>query len=189
MAERDLDPQYVRRRLRYDPESGKLFWKTRAVVGDVRRMRAWNTMYAGREAFTFQDSSGYRRGSLDGSMLLAHRVAWAIHYGRWPRGTIDHLNGEPCDNCLSNLRDVTMAENAQNSRRQTNSVTGVTGVNLHVQTGRYAARIHKNGRFHHLGLHDSIEAAAIARREAERALGFGPNHGKPPAKDKKYGSR
>lgn len=45
---------------------------------------------------------------------MLHRVAWALHYGKWPEHTIDHINREKTDNRISNLRDVPQAVNNLN---------------------------------------------------------------------------
>src|SRR5690606_8595946 len=62
------------------------------------------------------DSKGYRRLWLDGRNYMMHRLAWLYVYGRWPRAMIDHINGDPRDNRIVNLRDVTNAVNQQNQR-------------------------------------------------------------------------
>lgn len=64
-----------------------------------------------------------------------------------------------------------IANELQNQPRQLDrrSVSGVTGVSLNRQTGRWQASIFKNGKRHHLGWHDTIEAAA-ARKTAEQQL-------------------
>jgi len=43
--------------------------------------------------------------------FLAHRLAWLMHYGKFPDFTIDHINHNPGDNRISNLRDVPLVEN------------------------------------------------------------------------------
>ena len=63
-----------------------------------------------------------------GVRLMAHRVAWAIYYGVWPTGMIDHINGDGLDNRICNLRDVTHKENARNSRRKATNKSGCSGV-------------------------------------------------------------
>lgn len=46
--------------------------------------------------------------------MLAHRVAYAIHFGEFSDGLIDHINGDRSDNRISNLRVVDHAENMKN---------------------------------------------------------------------------
>lgn len=47
--------------------------------------------------------------------LLAHRVAWRLTYGYWP-SEIDHIDGNPSNNKLSNLKEKTHQENLMNSK-------------------------------------------------------------------------
>ena len=48
-----------------------------------------------------------------------HQVAWYLHYREVPEKgmCIDHINGVPWDNAISNLRLVTYSENNYNRRR------------------------------------------------------------------------
>lgn len=175
-------PETLRRLLDYSPETGKLHWKRRTpdlfadlLHGADRKCIAWNARMAGREAFTAL-GHGYRKGSIFNRRYAAHRVAWAIHYGRWPTGQIDHINGDRTDNRIKNLREVDNLTNGRNQRLPINNKSGVCGVLF--DRGAWVARIKVNGRSRHLGRFETIEQAAAARQEAECELGFHPNHGR-----------
>jgi hypothetical protein len=65
----------------------------------------------------------------------AHRVVWALHYGKFPNGVIDHIDGDPCNNRLENLRSVSQSEN--NTNRRTPLGHNSNGIkNLHVYNNR-----------------------------------------------------
>lgn len=163
---------YLHKRLRYEPETGKLFWR------DCDEMpRWWRTRWAGKEAFTHVNSHGYRTGRIDGVTFKAHRVIWAIHYVEWPDEQIDHINGVRDDNRISNLRVVTNQENQRNASMRSNNTSGVCGVRWHKAAGKWQARIMVDGRYKHLGLFSSFDAAAEARAEASRQHGFTDRHG------------
>lgn len=163
---------YLHKRLRYEPETGKLFWR------DCEEMpKKWRTRYAGNEAFTSANGHGYRKGSIYGVMFQAHRVIWAIHYGEWPSDQIDHINGVRNDNRISNLRVVTNQENGRNSSMRSDNTSGVCGVCWHKASGKWHAHIMVDGRSKHLGLFPTIAAAAAARAEASRRYGFTDRHG------------
>ena len=53
-----------------------------------------------------------------GRTVGAHRLAWFLAMGRWPKGVIDHKNGVRTDNRFFNLRDVSVAENSRAARRR-----------------------------------------------------------------------
>lgn len=168
-----------------DPIAGKLFWKARtpdlfasSKMGPEKSCAMWNAANAGQEAMLTIDADGYRHGTLFGRSYRANRVIWAMVHGRWPDGLIDHVNGDPLDNRLVNLRDVSHSENQRNLSRPVNNTSGHIGVTFCKQTGRWAARIKVNRKMIHIGRFDTIEEAAAARAERQTALGFHINHGR-----------
>jgi len=40
-----------------------------------------------------------------GRMTGYHRMVWFWHYGKWPKGQIDHVDENPLNNRIENLRD------------------------------------------------------------------------------------
>lgn len=170
------------RLLRYEPETGKLFWLRRplSMFPDERAWKIWNTRYANFEAFTSLNPSGYRRGAIFGRTFAAHRVAWAVHHGEWPQGEIDHINGNRADNRLSNLREVDSAGNHKNLSRASNNKSGVTGVHWCNTWNRWIAKIKVGGKTKSLGQFEHFENAVAARQKAQQELGFDIGHGKEP---------
>ena len=183
MASRALpSPEVLRQLLRYEPETGKLFWKEREIShfdhtsDPAAQMARWNSRHAGAEALTCRQHWGHMTGSVLGINVAAHRVVWAIHHGSWPSEMIDHINGDASDNRIENLRDATPQENSRNQKRRRNNTSGVLGVNR--VDGKWRAQIHHNGRNLTLGRFSTIEEAAAARKEAETMLGYHDNHGR-----------
>lgn len=174
----------LRRLIDYNPEAGELRWKERPVwmfsdSGSGGRHGNWvrsNGRLAGKLALV-SEKDGYLVGELFAQRQHAHRVAWAIYYGEWPSGQIDHINGIRDDNRISNLRDVTLAENSRNKRMHKNNKSGVIGVSWYPSTKKWAADIGIDGKRTRLGYFASIEEAAAARKAAERKHGFHANHG------------
>lgn len=181
-----LSPEMVRQLLRYDPESGHLYWLPRddALFADGERggrtaaARSWNTRFAGCRAFTAIGSDGYYIGKIFGRGYLAHRVIWAILHGEWPDEQIDHEAGNRQDNRQEALRAADAGANARNRARHRNNSSSVCGVYWHREIGKWCAQIMKNGRSTYLGVYQSIEEAAAARRAAEVENGFHRNHGR-----------
>jgi hypothetical protein len=174
MTVKELPPtEYLRKRLRYEAETGKLFWLAYSGMPPN-----WLGRFAGKEAFTGRITSGYHTGKIDGRTFFAHRIAWALHYGAAPTGEIDHINGLKTDNRILNLRDATRGENQRNTFMRRCNTSGFTGVTRHKCTRRWAAQIQVDKKALHLGLFDTKEAAAKARASAELAHGFSARHGK-----------
>ena len=99
-------------------------------------------------------------------------------HGEWPRHEIDHINGDPSDNRICNLRDVTHKVNGLNQKIPAHNKSGIIGVSWHNSTKKWAATITVSKKQLHLGVFDTIEQARDARSLAERKYGFHKNHGR-----------
>lgn len=123
-------------------------------------------------------STGYLEVRHQGRKYQLHRIIWLLTHGDWPRGCIDHINGDRTDNRPANLRDVTRQENSMNQALNSRNTSGVVGVRWRERYGKWEAQIKVSGRHQYLGRFASFEAAVAARKEAERLNGFHPNHGR-----------
>lgn len=165
--------------LRYEPETGLLYWRERpnSAFSHPKTAILWKASRAGKEAFTAYHKSGYRRGRIYDREYLAHRIIWLLQTGNFPKFEIDHINGVRHDNRWGNLRDVTRVENCRNLCRRSDNTTGVTGVCWYPPLQKWQAQITISGHRKHLGYFDSLQEASAARSEASIALGFSARHG------------
>jgi hypothetical protein len=113
-------------------------------------------------------SNGYIDICIDRKRFKAHRLAWFYVHGEWPAGLIDHINNDPSDNRIENLRIADRAENGWNARRKRNNKSGVTGVYYAKREGLWVAEIFARGKKHSLGHFKTKEEAAAARKDGER---------------------
>lgn len=175
MAKKELpSPEVLRQLLRYEPETGKLFWlpRDRAFFGDERSYAVWNAKYPGKEALTADDQHGYRVGNVLGRTQKAHRVAWAVQSGLWPVAHIDHINCDRSDNRWGNLREATNQQNGLNRGANKNSKSGIKGVCWIARRKVWIAQISVHGKNRSLGVFDTIdEAAASYAAESKRLHG------------------
>jgi hypothetical protein len=163
----------LKKLLRCDPAAGKLYWRKRPreFFKSNRDWLAWNTLYAGKEALITVSNTGHLRGKLFDRTYWAHRVIWKMATGR-EATFIDHINGNPVDNRLPNLRDVSHAENMRNRSLRKHNKTGYAGV--HYKGNRWHAGIRGGGRQLHLGSFKTREEAIAARKSAEAKYGYMP---------------
>jgi hypothetical protein len=105
------------------------------------------------------NNRGYRRISINNRQYKEHRLAWLYIYDKWPRADIDHINGDPSDNRLCNLREATRSQNIAGMR----AVSGrIRGVNWYRRDRKYRAKIRFNGKDIYLGSFDNPQEAAVA---------------------------
>lgn len=156
-------PELLRQLLRYEPDTGRLYWKLRprGMFRSDRTWRSWNAEFAEKEAFTTVNG-GYYKGKIFCDAYLAHRVIWAMCMGAWPENQIDHKNGNKLDNRIENLRDADHTQNQRNQPRYRNNTSGIKGVSWHKVSGKWMAGIRVDGKRRHLGLFSSKEAARDA---------------------------
>jgi hypothetical protein len=164
--------EYLRECFELDAENGRLFWKERPRQ-HFRTEHGWkifNATHPKKEALRNRTKDGYLHGSVryNGVAIdmLAHRVIFALVFGRYPEHCIDHVNGNPSDNRLMNLREATFSQNRYNSRGRQRSLTQVKGVTK--RRGGYRASIYLSGRNVHLGDFPTIDIAAAAYAAAAK---------------------
>jgi hypothetical protein len=144
--------------LSYDPDTGNLCWR-------VKRGKC-----AAGKIITCLNGSGYIVVRVDNVLLRAHRAAWAMTYNEWPEGEIDHINGNPSDNRLENLRIASREENMRNTKKPITNKSGFKGVSWHEVCGCWQAHIRCDSRNYYLGLFDTAESAHEAYKEASTRL-------------------
>lgn len=175
---------YVRDRLVYNAETGKLFWRRHG------KSVQWDARWAGKEAFTTIGKNGYACGRLDWKAYYAHRVIWALHHGEWPGCQVDRINGVRHDNRISNLREVTQSQNNKNASLPSHNTSGHVGVAWCQRMAAWEAHIGlrvpeyltQSGRLRtsrkmHLGYFTDLSDAVTARKEASQLHGFSDRHG------------
>jgi hypothetical protein len=160
-----LTIEEARSRLEYRPETGALIWK-----------KCRDSSKIGTQSKSL-DVSVYVQVNIAGTVLKGHRLAWYLHYGAWPVGPIDHINGVRDDNRIENLREVDHKTNCQNVRlgSMRNKSTGFLGVykNKNCKLKPYRAKIVSDGRQIHLGGYATPEEAHAAYVAAKRNLHAG----------------
>jgi hypothetical protein len=153
-----VSDEELRSAFTYDPNTGEFYYtkNNRPNVNASGR--------AGRVA-----GRGYVYLSYRNRAYLAHRVAFLIVEGSWPRDQVDHINGDKTDNRWGNLRHALPSQNQCNRARRIVSKSGTRGVYATAE-GRWKAEVSFQRKVYRLGHYDSIEDAAAAYQRAVKLL-------------------
>lgn len=153
----DLTQAVLKEHFHYEPETGVFTRLTtrsdKARAGDI-------VGYLGK--------TGYLVVRVSGKLYYLHRLAWLYVYGEWPSSgaVIDHIDRNPLNNAISNLRAVSKRENRINSHTVENA-EGVT-----FQAGKWTAQVWVRGEYFYLGRFSTKEIAmeVYKIRRAELAV-------------------
>lgn len=173
-----LDLDFVLEAISYCPESGLFTWKERPMshFSMTSRHTWFNRNRAGKLAGCrlFTHKTRYPHCIMliiDQRHVLAHRLAWWISNGKIPdKMVIDHINGNPFDNRLCNLRIATKAQNNRNAKKPSTNTSGLKGTSLIRKTGRWVAQINIKGKRKNLGRYDTREEAHLVYMEAAKQI-------------------
>lgn len=178
----EITPEFLSALVRN--EDGVLFWKARTDNRGCHlyTVERWNRSFCGKPIKIKHLMHGYQGIRIFSHLFLFHRVLWALHYGSWPKGELDHLNGDKSDNRIENLRDTTKAENMRNQKLRTDSTSGFPGVHFRRErkSKPWVARIGVNGTWKTLGYFATREEAIECRQREQSRFGFTARHGSTP---------
>ena len=151
-----LSQERLKECLQYDSDTGVFTW----LVNPCRNLRV------GSVAGTVRHD-GYVVIMIDRKLYLAHRLSWLYVHGTLPPDMLDHVNRDPTDNRLSNLRLATRSENAQNQSMRSDNTSGHVGVRWHKRNQKWMAHIGLKQKHIHLGSFTDLSEAIAARKAAE----------------------
>ncbi len=109
---------------------------------------------------------GYRQVSINNKLYMYHRVVYFIHNDDWKihdtcrDNSIDHIDRNPLNNNIENLRVVSHSQNQWNRDGK--------GYYFNKPTGKYLAEIQVDGEHKYLGLFVNEEDAHQAYVEAKK---------------------
>jgi hypothetical protein len=150
----------LRELLHYNEKTGEFRW----------RKRSGNGVRADLSAGHVSSQHGRCAISIDRRLYFAHQLAWFYVTGRWGRPAIDHRDGDASNNRWNNLRRATGSQNNANRRRSRNNTSGYKGACLCRGSGKWRARIGREGKIIHLGTFGTPEEAHEAYLKAARKL-------------------
>lgn len=98
-----------------------------------------------------------------GSLIELHRFLMGF-----PKGVVDHINGNTLDNRRKNLQILNNSQNISKGRIRLNNSSGTSGVHFDKSRKKWAARIKVMYKEIHLGRFKNKSDAIKARKEAEK---------------------
>lgn len=116
--------------------------------------------------------AGYKRFDsrivirIDNQSYMQSRIIWKMFFGSEPK-EIDHINRNPFDDRIENMRSVTRSQNMYNTNLRSTNKSGIKGVHFDKERNKWFAVICNNYKTIPLGRYDNIEDAIKARKEAE----------------------
>ncbi|GKK65532.1 HNH endonuclease [Klebsiella variicola] len=169
---KEIDIGYLKCILDYCPSTGVFTWKKRAreEFSSQRAHSTFNAKFAGKQCGSLTNK--YLTIRINNSLYYSHRLAWAMHYGEWPVGDVDHINMDKTDNRISNLRLARRRDNMNNLTATKSNKSGFIGVYWAKRERKWVSGITIDYKFHHLGYFDDPVSAASAYNAAcEKANG------------------
>jgi hypothetical protein len=136
--------------LHYDPDSGSFTWLV------DRGLNCNKGLEAGTK------NRLYKNIKVDSRQYPAHRLAWLYCFGQYPSDFLDHIDGDPTNNRISNLREVSRLENNTNKGRYSRGSSGYKGVSYAKLQRKWKAQIQAKGEKIYLGLFNCPREAAHA---------------------------
>ncbi|WP_179038262.1 HNH endonuclease signature motif containing protein [Limnobaculum xujianqingii] len=129
------------------------------LTGMLRRM-------GGRKPYPWHGTGKDRRylaTSIGTKTYYLHQLVWLYHHGYIPK-MIDHINRNPRDCRIENLRPCTNAQNQYNIAKRGHNTSGFKGVVFHPRCSRkpWQAKIVVRGKVKSLGYYPTKEQAAEA---------------------------
>lgn len=140
----------------FEYKDGDLFWKVAA--GGPKN--GGGSRKPGDLAGT-KHPNGYKSVRINNVMVKQHRVIFMMFFNRLPQ-VIDHIDGDPSNNKIENLREASASENVWNAKKGATNKSGVKGVCWHKRKNKWIASCAIYKRIRHVGYFDDVTKAAEA---------------------------
>jgi hypothetical protein len=131
----------------FDYKNGELFWKVRLA----------RCIQIGDKAGCI-DNNNYCKIRINKRFYGAHRIIYAMHHGYFPK-QIDHIDRNPSNNKIENLRETNYAENQWNTLKKSRNTSGYKNVIFRKDKQVWACRFKVNGKHIMRGYFKTAEEA------------------------------
>ena len=131
----------------------------------IRKIKTCRNVIVGDAVGTVHNN-GYLRVQISRKLYYVHRLIFMMHHGYFPK-EIDHIDGNPQNNKIENLREATHLQNGKNLAIKKTNKSGVSGVGFCKTKKKWYAIIRVDGRQKNLGRFKNFEDAVEIRKNAE----------------------
>jgi hypothetical protein len=150
----------------FEYKNGELFWK---ITSSNRAIKNKKAGYKRKDNYCFLRFNKKTYG--------IHQVVFAMHHGYIPK-EIDHIDANPSNNFIENLREATRSQNALNQPLTIKNSSGIKGVSWHKSAKKWVVQLTVNGKAKYFGTYFDIEVAKfIAETMRHKYHGNYANHG------------
>lgn len=146
----------------YEYKNGNLYYK-KIIFGNTKRKIGDLAGYVTNE--------GYISVKVNRTTYLVHRLIYLMHYGVMPK-QIDHIDGNPANNKIENLREVTGSQNCMNKKISKKNTSGYKNVCFIKKINKWRVQIKFSGKTLSFGCFDNVELADLVAHEV-RSKYFG----------------
>lgn len=143
----------------FEYKDGQLYWKN-----------AVRPSFNGKEA-GYDNGNRYKKVTVEGRQYYVHRIIYLMRHGDCPQ-FIDHVDGNPSNNKIDNLRQATASQNTINYIRKRKSNTGVCNVAFDKRRNKFNVYVRVNCKPKFFGGFEDLELAELVANEA-RAKHYG----------------
>ena len=126
-----------------------------------------------------KSNTKYIRIRINKKLYYLHRIIYKFHNEEWDitdtssNNQIDHININPIDNRIENLRVVNQSQNNRNKNKKKNCSSKFIGVSLHKQYNKWEAKIRIDGKMKYLGYFtNEEEAAEVYKKKYDEIMDF-----------------
>jgi hypothetical protein len=110
-------------------------------------------------------NDGYVRISINKQLFYAHRLIFMMFHGYMPN-QIDHIDGNPSNNKIENLRAANNKQNSLNKPITKANKSGFKNVYWHKNAQKWCVEIKYLGKKLYIGLFDDLNLADLVATEA-----------------------
>ena len=161
--------EYIQSILKIDDNSPSgLSWLVDRKNGKSKRLTFAGCIVKYKNYKSWRINLYYQNKSI---VLKCSRIIFLLHKGYLAKNkNIDHIDGNPLNNRVENLREATDYENNQNSKLPKNNTSGIKGVYWDKKSKKWRVMMYAYGKNHYFGFFESYDEAVKVAMDARKKL-------------------